>query len=83
MRTSNIDLECSNQDLQSQLSSEHLSSKNSSFTSMGGGGQPSITRLRAHVDVDISNGNAEVVATSTSIPLIFDSMYRTTMEKGL
>lgn len=82
LRAEKQEVEFRNQELQSQLvSTDPISSKESSGTSLSG--QPSITRLRAQVDLDISTGGAEVIATTTSIPLTFDSKYRTTMEKGL
>ena len=51
---------------------------------------PTITRITATVDVDISSlpgndslpGNGQATATAT-IPLKFDSNYRTALEKGL
>lgn len=81
LKANKNDLELSNQELHSQLVTADLESRESSSTSLTG--QPSITRLRAHVDVDICNGSAEVVTTTASIPLTFDSKYRSTMEKGL
>ena len=79
LRTEKQELELRIQELQSQLvTADPLSSRDSSSTSL-----PSITRLRAQVDLDITTGGAEVTATTTSIPLTFDSKYRAAMEKGL
>lgn len=52
---------------------------------------PSITRLVAHLDVDLSSlptametGTSVGVATATAtVPIKFDSSYRAAMEKGL
>ncbi len=81
LQLNNKDLDSSNQDLRSQLVSHDSLPSGGSSSSLGG--QPSITRLRAQVDVDITTGCAEVITTTTSVPLTFDSQYRAAMEKGL
>ena len=60
-----------------------LVSRDSSTTSLTG--HPSITRLTAQVDVDITNipGIAGVVTATSTVPITFGSQYRSTMEKGL
>ncbi len=49
---------------------------------------PSITRLVAHLDVDLSSlpttgGQGGVATATATVPIKFDSSYRAAMEKGL
>lgn len=71
---------------------DHMSSHSeveSIGASLPGVSRPGITRLRAQLDVDLSgvsvgsNGSGNYATATATVPLKFDSQYRSTMERGV
>ena len=97
LKHKNRELTTENEELQIQLpptsSTQHQQQQTDPLNSSGSNislqSYPSITRLRAQVDVDISNlaltpgATVGFATASTSVPIKFDSHYRAAMEKGV
>ena len=87
LKASNRELQARNQSLSNSVSDLQARVSNESSPQSASSKGPSITRLRALLDVDISgvpgsgpHGEATALAT---VPLKFGSQYRSTMERGM
>ena len=89
LKASNCELLAQNESLQNVNSGlkDHMSGH--SEVGSNGSSPPGITRLRAQLDVDLSgfsvrsNGSGNYATATATVPLKFDSQYRSTMERGV
>ena len=87
LKASNCELLAQNESLKNVNLKDHVSS-HSEGASIDSS-PPGITRLRAQLDVDLSgisirsNGSGNYATATATVPLKFDSQYRSAMERGM